>query len=251
MGWIGKIVGGTLGFALGGPLGAIAGAAFGHAYDRSQETVREEEPSLTYSGQQAQLTFFLATFSMLAKLAGVDGRISRQEIDTVQRFMLQELRLDPRSRLIAMNIFQAALESSNTFEEFAAQFYGQFYEQPEMLRVMIDILIRVSVSDGDMTDREERLVRAAVRIFGFSESVYQQLKSQYVRAADSNFAVLGVSPAADNEEIKRRYRQLAMEYHPDRIVSKGLPEEFTKFAQEKFQEIQNAYEAIKKERGIK
>jgi DnaJ like chaperone protein len=251
MGWIGKLVGGTIGFALGGPLGAIAGAAFGHAFDKSQQDVEPEGAIRQHPGQEAQFTFFVAAFSMLAKIAKADGKITQGEIDTVNRFMLQDLKLDPYSRMVAMNIFQAAVESSNTFEEFASQFYGQFHAQPELLELMIDILLRVSVADGVMNPHEERLILSAVQIFGFTESAYQQLRSRYIQTAGKAYAILGVQPDDSDDEIKSRYRKLVMEYHPDRIVSKGLPEEFTKFAQEKFREIQDAYDDIKNERGIK
>ena len=251
MGWIGKLVGGTIGFALGGPLGAIAGAAFGHAFDKSNHDVEPAGAVQPRPGQEAQLTFFVAAFSMLAKLAKVDGRITQGEIDAINRFMLQDLNLDPYSRMVAMNIFQAAVDSSNTFEEFASQFYGQFHAQPQLLELMIDILLRVSVADGEMSPREESMIMSAVKIFGFNEAAYQQLRSRYIQTAGKYYAILGVRPEDSDEEIKSRYRKLVMEYHPDRIVSKGLPEEFTKFAQEKFREIQNAYDEIKKERGVK
>ena len=101
MGWIGKIVGGTLGFAIGGPLGAIAGAAFGHAFDRSTEEYYPEETFKPQPGQEAQFTFFVAAFSMLAKLVKADGRILKEEIDAVENFMAYDLSLDPESRRIA------------------------------------------------------------------------------------------------------------------------------------------------------
>lgn len=251
MGWIGKIVGGTLGFAIGGPLGAIAGAAFGHAFDRSTEQYYPEETFKPQPGQEAQFTFFVAAFSMLAKLARADGQISRGEIDTINRFMLNDLNLDPQSRMVAMNILNTAIESSSSFEDFSAQFYGQFHAQPQILEMMIDILLRVSVADGAMNAAEEHLILSAVRIFNFSDAAYQTLKSRYVRTNDTYYAILGVSTRDSDEKIKSRYRKLVMEYHPDRVVSKGLPEEFTKFAEDKFREIQEAYDEIKKERGIK
>ncbi|MFZ0133085.1 MAG: TerB family tellurite resistance protein [Desulfobacterales bacterium] len=248
MGWIGKLVGGTIGFAIGGPLGAIAGAAFGHAYDQSQLVELPQEVIRPRPGQEAQLTFFVAAFSMLAKLARADGRVTQREIDTINRFMLQDLNLDPYSRIVAMNIFQTAIDSPNTFEEFAGQFFGQFHAQPEILRLMIDILLRVSVADGELNPHEDRLILVAVRIFGFDEAVYSALRARYAPTADKYYAILGVKPDDSDEKIKSQYRKLVMKYHPDRIVSNGFPEEFTKFAQDKFREIQEAYEMIEKER---
>ena len=251
MGWLGKIVGGALGFALGGPLGAIAGAAFGHAYDRSNEGYQLEEPVFTKPGEQAQFTFFVAVFSMLAKLARIDGQITRSEIDTINRFMLQDLNLDPQSRTVAMNIFNAAVESPNSFEDFAGQFFSHFHNQPQLLEMMVDILLRVSISDGTMSAAEERLILSAVRIFNFSDTYYQALKQKHVRSNDKYYAILGVSRDDPDDTIKSSYRKLVMEYHPDKVISKGLPEEFTRFAEEKFRDIQQAYDEIKKERGIR
>ena len=251
MSWIGKIVGGALGFALGGPLGAIAGAAFGHAFDRSNEGYHLEESVRTKPGEQAQFTFFVAVFSMLAKLSRADGQITRDEIDTINRFMLQDLNLDPQSRMVAMNIFNAAVESPNSFEDFATQFFSHFQDQPQLLEMMVDILLRVSIADGTINTVEERMILSAVRIFNFSDTYYQSLKQKYVRPNDRYYAVLGVTKSDSDDKIKSRYRKLVMEYHPDKIVSKGLPEEFTRFAEEKFRDIQQAYDEIKKERGIK
>jgi DnaJ like chaperone protein len=250
MGWIGKIIGGTLGFAIGGPLGAIAGAAFGHAFDRTSEELDTPQVSVRREADTAQFTFFVAVFSMLAKLVKTDGEISRGELDTIHRFMLYDLNLNPQSRMFATNIFNAALHSPNTFEEFASQFYGQFHSEPQLLEMMVDILLRVAVADGAMSASEEQMIRSAVRIFGFSESVYEKIRSRYVQTFDRYYAVLGVNPGDSNDIVKSRYRKLVKEYHPDRVVARGLPEEFAKYAQDKFREIQEAYEKIRKERGF-
>lgn len=234
MGWMGKLVGGTIGFALGGPLGAIFGAAFGHAFDSGAELDTAGNRQRLSSVEQHQLTFFVAAFSMLAKLAQSDGRVSQEEIDSIEGFMQKDLRLSAESRYAAVNIFRTALNAPGTFDDFARQFYGQFSHQPQMLEVMIDILIRVAVSDGSMTPGEEQLILSAVNTFHFSGVRYQQLKSQYVQTADKAYAVLGCSPDDSDDQVKRNYRQRVQEYHPDKIAAKGLPEEFTRFAQDKF-----------------
>jgi DnaJ like chaperone protein len=246
---MGKIVGGTIGFALGGPLGAIAGAALGHAFDSNETVERGGQGDLT-AGETSQLTFFVATFSMLAKLAGTDGRISKEEVDTVERFMLYDLNLSPRSRQMAMDIFYEASQNPMAFQDFAQQFYNHFQYRPELLEFMIDILLRLSVADGGLSASEEALITAAVRIFHMSENRYQALRGKYVQETQQHYAVLGCQPGDSDEQIKACYRKLVMEYHPDRILSKGLPEEFTAFAEQKFRQIQDAYEAIKKERRL-
>jgi len=251
MGWMGKIVGGTIGFALGGPLGAIFGTAFGHAFDTGTELDSPRDGQRLSRVEQNQLTFFVAAFSMLAKLAQSDGRVSPEEIDSIETFMEKDLRLNVESRQVAVNIFRTALNAPGTFDDFARQFYEEFHDQPQMLEVMIEVLLRVAVSDGSMTGKEEELILVAVNTFRFSSIRYNQLKAKHVKNADKAYAVLGCSPDDDDDQVKRCYRQRVQEYHPDKIAAKGLPDEFTRFAQDKFREIQEAWEEVKAERGIK
>ena len=251
MGWLGKIVGGTIGLALGGPLGAVAGAAFGHAFvDKREDEYLRSIPGSNGPGlsanEEAQLLFFTAAFSMLAKISKADGRINEEEIKAVERFMVNDLQLDQASRETAKNIFRNAVTSSQTFEGFAEQFYSVFKYQSNIIELMMDVLLRVSSADGSISDVEEQMLLSASRIFRFSLLDYNRLKSRYVKKSDPYYAVLQCDENASNEEIKKKYRTLVQEYHPDKIQAKGLPEEFVKFATDKFTEIHAAYEHIRK-----
>lgn len=248
MSWLGKIVGGTIGLALGGPLGAIAGAAFGHFFDKANQVYLDRGGPALSPVEGAQMTFFVATFSMLAKLARADGRITPEEIATIENFMQQELRLSLQSRQVAIRIFEAAKSAPDTFEDYARQFHGAFRGNPQLLEFMLDILMRVGMADGRLSAEEERLIRGAARIFGLGDQRFDQLRQRFGGADETAYHILGVAPDASNDEIKHRYRTLVKEFHPDRIAAKGLPEEFTRFAQDKFREIQSAYETIQKER---
>lgn len=252
MGVIGKIVGGTIGFALGGPLGAIAGAVFGHTFDSPPG--RQLEPGYAEplsSVEESQLAFFVGTFSMLAKLVAADGSVKKEEIETVESFAINDLGLSAQSRTIAFNIFRTALDSPARFEDFAHQFYERFYNQPQMIEMMIDIMLRVGVSDGSLQASEEAMIINAVGIFNFDQNRYNQLRFRYVGVSDQAYHVLGCNSEDSIDTIKKRYRKLVQDYHPDKIASKGLPEEFNQLAHEKFREIQDAYDTIKKERHIK
>jgi DnaJ like chaperone protein len=251
MGLFGKIIGGTIGFAMAGPLGAIAGAALGHAFDTGGQTYYTTERARLSAGEEAQFTFFVAAFSMLAKLARADGRVSKEEIDAVENFMVYDLNLNPESKRLAMSIFHTAIDSPENFNAFATQFYNQFRSQHQMLDLMIDILLRVSIADSILSQSEEKLILSAVSIFNFSDDKYRKLKSKYIQDVEKYYAVLGCDKNDSIEHIKKQYRRLVSDYHPDKIVSKGLPEEFAKFASDKFREIQSAYEVIKKEKGIR
>lgn len=250
MSWLGKIVGGAIGFALAGPLGAVAGATFGHAFDKEEERYLEGGGAYLSDGENEQLIFFVAAFSMLAKLAGADGRISEEEIRSIEEFMDRDLRLDREGRDAAIRIFQSAKDSPQTFQAFASQFYQQFHDKPQLLEMMIDILLRVSVADGALSREEEELILSAVNIFRFSDSAFHKIKSKYVDDRDKWYAVLGCERNDSVEVIKKQYRKLVHEYHPDKIAAKGLPDEFIQLASEKFREIQEAYDIIKKERGF-
>jgi len=251
MGWLGKAVGGTIGFALGGPIGAVAGAVFGHMFDGDEEKQRMiMDRSGSTAGERAQMAFFVAAFSMLAKLTKVDGQVTEPEMNTIRQFMARELNLNAQSRQAAEQIFQTALNTPQSFEDFAGQFYQHFAGQTQLLEFMIDILLRVSVADGSLTDAEERLILSAVRIFRISDSDYQKIKTQYVKNTEKYYAILGCSSSDSDDEIKKQYRKLVRDYHPDTIASKGLPDEFVKFANDKFREIQEAYDAIKTERNL-
>ena len=193
----------------------------------------------------------LAAFSMLAKLAKTDGKVSKAEVDSIEKFMLYDLGLNPQSRFAAINIFRVAVKSNTTFQEFATQFYQRFRYQPQLLEFMIDILVRVAVADGDISKKEEDLISSAVKIFRLTEDEYRQIRSKYIKDVDRYYSILKCDRNVSDAQLKKSYRQLVAEYHPDKIASKGLPSEFTKFANKKFRQIQEAYEKIKKERGIK
>lgn len=247
------MVGGTIGFALGGPIGAVAGAAFGHLFDtRDASEKKDGTPQVppSTSNEQAQMTFFLAAFSMLGKLAAVDGDVSGPEIKSINAFMADDLALNEQSRHVAEQIFYAAASSPDPFDSFAHQFYQCFKHDPRLLELMIDILVRVSIADGHMQENEEKLILSALRMFNLSPGAYETIKSRYVNQNDRYYAVLGVNREDTGEEIKHRYRQLVMDYHPDAVAAKGLPDEFNRLAQDKFREIQTAYEMIRKERHL-
>ncbi len=254
MGWLGKMVGGTIGFALGGPIGAVAGAAFGHTFDKKEAAYLSEHgmniQQKLSDNEETQLTFFVAAFSMLAKVVKADGRVSQEEIASIENFMVNDLHLDQESRNTAINIFRHALHSPESFDAFALQFYRVFNSQPRVIELMMDILLRVSASDGSISSEEEVLLKSASAIFHFSDNDYLRLKSKYIKTVNRYYAILKCNENCSNEEVKKQYRKLVSEYHPDKIASKGLPEEFIKFANDKFVEIQEAYDNIRKERNF-
>ncbi|MGD1820360.1 MAG: TerB family tellurite resistance protein [Pleomorphochaeta sp.] len=264
MAWYGKLIGGLLGFTLGGPLGLIAGIAFGNLFDKADTY----DTNNSYTGtkyyefgqrrmnrvEQRNMLFFVGVFSLLARMSQADSTVSKEERAAVNNFIDNDLNLDMASRDAARRVFEAALVNGGTVEQFARQLYSAFNHDQAILQLTIEALFKVAVADGNISIEEENIIKQVIAIFRFSPSYYAGMKNKYSTESFSDktaYAVLGLSKDATESEIKKAYRKLSIEYHPDTIASKGLPEEFSKMATQKFREIQTAYEKIKKERNIK
>jgi DnaJ like chaperone protein len=251
MGWLGKIAGGGLGMIVGGPLGALLGAAIGHHFVDAQDGtgLGTARPSLG-AEQARQAVFFTAVFAALGKMAKADGRVSEAEIALVRRFMREQMGLDTRASRLAIDIFNEAKSNRTPFAAYTRQFARTFAAEPDMRRTFFELLFALAMADGELHPAEDRLLREAVADLDLPEGLYEHLRSggegRMATAVDitHHYAVLGVEPGASDEELKKAYRKAARDFHPDTIVSKGLPEEFQKFAEDKFKEIQAAYEAI-------
>lgn len=266
MSWFGKIVGGTIGLMFGGPLGAIAGAAAGHYfYDRGQDggqwafgpgagTERFEGRQRSFGGgytrqERAQASYFVAVFSIFGKIAKADGTVTKQEGDLVVRF-LDQMGVQGQQRQFAIDIFNQAKDSPYSAEDFARQFAQLTRGQTEIHLNLIDMLFQIALADGKLDQSEEKLIHSVARTIGIDEQRVSSIQNKYGGGSKKAYQVLGVEPNASNEEVRSAYKRLVSDYHPDKITSKGLPEEFVQFATKRFQEIQDAYESIKKERGM-
>lgn len=254
MGWYGKLTFGTLGMFFGGPLGAIVGAVLGHhLLDKGENYAQRrlpprEEPTLGRA-EQAQATYFVSMFSILGKLAKVDGVVTRDEIAVVGDF-INNLPMAAREKQFAREVFNEAKDSKYSIEDFSVQFYQIAKQQPALLLSFLDILFRVAAADGTFHPNEEAALKRIKDIFRVSDAQFNNVKASHFKDVDLYYKRLNCTPASSNEEIKSNYKKLVKDFHPDTIVSKGLPEEFTQFATERFREIQEAYEKIRQERNF-
>ncbi|MCL1595421.1 MAG: DnaJ domain-containing protein, partial [Actinomycetia bacterium] len=146
-------------------------------------------------------------------------------------------------------MFNEAKDSDDSFEDYARQIAQIFGADPRMRGVMLDLLTRLAAADGHVHPAEEEMLRNAPHIFGLSGHDFEDMVASRGKDFRHNYATLGLPVDASEDEIKSKYRRLVTEYHPDKVIAKGLPEEFVELAETKFREIQEAYEAIKKERG--
>lgn len=245
MSWLGKILGGGVGFMIGGPIGAVLGAVAGH------HVLDKDKSTATLSpGEERQGIYFTATFSMLAKLSKADSVVSREEVDAIDAVMTNSLRLDAATRQFAIDIFTRAKNSHHGFEDYARQFYQAFSDSPEVLSSLIDLLLSVAYADGVMHPEEERMIRKAVDIFGLGHA-YRQLGARYTEqdSLEKYYSLLGAREGESLAEIKKKYRRLAMRFHPDRLQSRGVSPEFAKSSENRFKDIQHAYDVLEKHLG--
>ncbi len=264
MGLLGTLLGGTVGFMFGGPFGAILGGALGanlgggfsaprSPYEGTRTgTAFRENPSPRYNPLQAQQAFMVALISLAAKVAKADGKVTRAEIQSFDRFLQQNLRMGTEERKIAARIFNEARDSSIPVEDFAQQIREVLGGRREQLRDLVTMLMMVAMADDHLHPEEERIIREVNRHLGLSPHDYDAAKAMFRPTAnvDAAYNTLGLASSASNEEVKRAYRRLAKEYHPDMVANKGMGEDFIKYAEDKMQAVNAAYDQIKKERGM-
>ena len=259
MGLLGALFGGTVGFVLGGPLGMIIGGALG-----SQAGARVAGPGAGVHGggarmgspgafQNTQTAFLVAVISLAAKVAKADGHVTPAEVKAFDAVLRDSLHMSAADRRMAARIFNEARDSDIPAARFARQARGILGPYPDRLRDLVTLLLKIAHADGRFDPAEERLIREIVNELGLSESDYRACLALFGTTAPSGgeaYEILGVAPDADVDEIKKAYRRIAREYHPDVLQSKGLPEDFMQFAKEKLQKVNDAYATLRRERGF-
>lgn len=257
-GFVGFFVGGFISFKLsGGLLGQLSG--FGNV------------GGVTGIKTEKQSVFFQTVFTLMGKLAKADGRVSEVEIAHVEKFMTQ-LNMSPTNRKKAIGHFQTGAKADYEIDALIEKFLSVTAQSPNLKQMLMVYLLRVAAADGQLSQQETDLMREVATKVGYSEQQFAQLmamlqgqdqfaggqyqqggsQSNYtsIDAVASAYQALGVSKDDSDAEIKRTYRRLVSEYHPDKLMGQGLPEEMIKEATERSQEIQTAYDTIKKSRGM-
>ena len=248
MGWFGKLAFGYMGLMVGGPLGAVAGAALGHHLVDKQGG--QTGGRLTFlQAEQTQAAYFVSMFSILGKLAKIDGVVTQAEIAVVEDF-INQMNMTETERQFARKVFNQAKDSEYSIDDFAVQFYQISGGQQAVLVSYLDVLFRIAAADNKLHPAEESTLNRIKEIFHISDQQFNNIKAVYFKDVDGYYKLLNCTPESTDQEIKTNYKKLVKDFHPDTIVSKGLPEEFTEFASKKFREIQEAYEAIRRERNL-
>ena len=267
--FIGFLVGGFISFKLsGGLLGQLSG--FGNV--AGMKGLRTERQSL----------FFKTVFTMMGKLAKSDGRVSEQEVAHVEQFMAQ-LNMSAEHRKQAIGYFKTGSQADYVIEPLLKEFNEVTAASPNLKQMLMVYLVRVALADGQLHPNEADVLQKIAQNIGISAQAFERLlamlrgQDQFsggyyqgnhqggqaggqssagggytsVSAISSAYQALGVSEGDSDAEIKKAYRRLIREYHPDKLAGQGLPEAMIKEATKRTQEIQTAYDLIKKSRGMR
>ena len=185
-------------------------------------------------------------FLMFGKLAKTDSHVLQEEIDAIKAIMTNA-KLDQDAQKEAIELFNEGTATRTPFRELAAE-YAQYEEDVEMRRDALNCLVLIATADGELRSTEKHFLNEAVAAFGLPSSFLTEALEEVFPDLQKDYAILGCDPSVSDAELTKCYRDLSRQYHPDRISSKDLAPNFTKFAKEKFQEIQNAYDNIIKHR---
>jgi len=260
MSWWGKALGGAFGFMVGGPLGALMGIAFGHSFDRGLGSL--EGAGWNADQERTQAAFFTATFSVMGYIAKADGRVSQEEIRLAEAVM-DRLGLNPEMRASARKLFNEGKSESFPIDEVMRQFRSEVHRRTTLMQMFLEFQLQAAYADGVMHPAEKEALQGICRHLGIPlaqlDRLEEMLRAGFGRggydaaAAETSlqdaYHLLGVGESASDTELKKTYRRMMSQHHPDKLVAKGLPEQMIKDATEKTQQIKAAYELVKKSRS--
>ncbi|KAA1190564.1 co-chaperone DjlA [Pseudohalioglobus sediminis] len=258
----GKLIGGVIGLLVLGPIGLILGVIVGHLFDNGlMQTLKFASPQNIARIKQS---FFETTFLLSGFLAKADGRISEQEIAHTEAVFTQ-MGLNAEQRKRAIEFFQRGAAADFQPEPAAAAFIEITRGQRQLCQTLLFFLISLALADHRIDDAEQAALQRIATLLGFSAAELAQFlrmaqaqdhfhgsagyAAQPGTSLEDAYEALGVSADVDDKGLKRAYRKLMSEHHPDKLIAQGVPEDMVKLATERSQEIQAAYEMIKKSRG--
>lgn len=238
----GKWIGAGLGFAMGGPLGALLGLFIGSMFDQTEiipPEFRQNPESPTSRGDFMFSLTVLATAVMKA-----DGRIMRSELDYVKAFLKQNFGVEATREAMIMlkKLSQETIPLTEVCQQIAR------YMDPSSKVQLLYFLFGIAKADGNVSTAEIRVLENISTLLGIDRNTFLSTKAMYYDDLDSAYQVLGITNQATDEEVKKAYRKMAIENHPDKVGHLG--EDIRKAAEEKFTQINVAYEKIKKQRNM-
>jgi DnaJ like chaperone protein len=171
--------------------------------------------------------------------------------DEVEAFK-RVFRVPPDEVKNVARIFDQARKDSGGFEPYARQIAGMFQDNKNVLEELLYCLSVIARADGNLSGEEMGYLKQVSDIFGLDQSAFERVTAITYEADRADpYQVLGVARTISDDELKAAYRTLVRENHPDRLVAKGMPEEFIEIANEKLAAINVAYDTVAAERGLR
>ena len=228
----GKIAGVAAGYAIGGVPGAVFGALAGHfVLDRINDR---------------QVIFTIALISLAAKMTRADGIVSPIEVQAVQSV----LRVPETEHANMVRVFRLAQEDVAGFDTYARQIRDIYADSPQVLEDVLDVLFYIAYADGNLHPAEEEFLHIVAEIFEIDESGIRRVQARHDGSVQDPYVVLGVAPASSDAVTRAAWLELVRANHPDQLQARGLPPEMMHIATARMAAINDAWETIRKERGL-
>lgn len=255
-----KLIGVFLGYYLFGFWGALLGLFVGSLFDR----VRIYGAGAVNPMQNAlrQAVFLETVFISMGRLAKADGHVSQDEINHVEQFMLK-LGMTAQHRQQAIVLFKQGVDPAFDISASYTRFMSVCGHTKHLKEVLLVYLIVMALADGHFHPAEEALLLDIAARLGYDQSAFLHLKDMVLNqshfgagkvdsaaALEDAYKALGVTKDSSDAEIKRAYRKLMSQYHPDKLIGQGMPADMVAMATEQAKEIQLAHDLIKQHRNI-
>ena len=232
----GKIIGSATGFALGGAIGALLGGAAGHALDKFKTKEKlPEELALK------QIGFTIGVIVLSAKMAKADGKVTKSEIKAFK----EKINVPDNEIKNVARLWDQAKKTTDGFEVYAKQISNLLEKNSSVLEELLNLLVIIAEADGKITNLEKIYLKEVSNIFGFSEQDFERICSSKLDKHIDPYQTLGVLKDAPLEEIKNKWKTLAMKHHPDRLIAQGMPQDIIENNTYRLKEINNAWDLIK------
>jgi len=264
----GKVLGALVGLAIGlafhsfaaAVLFAILGGLIGHVVDAlhaevvddlpprrpiSEVPIRAPDPELERAAE-AQAAFSRHLCSLFVEVARADGEVVRDEVRVVREYFEKELRLGGRSLQRVRNQLKAAIASPQDLEAAALACRDELADSARLL--LLNALYEMALADGELRKSEREAIRRVAQVLEISDEEHRSITSLHFGDGADAYAVLGVDPSVGDDELKSAFRRLAALHHPDKVAHLGAGA--SEVATRRFQEIQDAYEEIRRLRNL-
>lgn len=194
---------------------------------------------------EKSVAFTIGMIALGAKMAKADGVVTADEIAAFKQvFHIPDSELASVAR-----VFNLAKQDVAGYESYARQIAKLFAARHEVLEDVLDGLFHIAKADNAFHEGEHGFLSKVATIFGFTEAEFARIRARHVNVPDDPYLILGLSRGASAEEVRKRYRELVREYHPDRHIAAGVPEEMIAIATERLQKVNEAYDRIAAEQA--